>query len=429
MHSLLQFLRRIIPAPLMSAYHRTLSWAAAFFYGNPSREMIVIGVTGTSGKTTTCYLIAKLLEADGSKTGMATTAMFKVADKMWENRTKMTMLGRFQSQRLLRDMADAGCRYAIIETTSQGIAQHRHEHVAYDVVVLTNLWPEHVEAHGGFENYKRAKKQLFEYTSRLPRKQIDGKMIPRVEVVNTTGEHAKDFVVPGLDQTPWPQATNISLMADGIAFDLDDVHMTSRLTGQVNVENAVAALVTVRALGVSLEDAARSLAAISGLPGRYERIEAGQPFTVIVDYAFEPVAMGKLYETVAAMPHARIIHVLGGTGGGRDASRRPVLGRMAGERANIVIVTNEDPYDDDPRQIMEDVARGAREAGRTDGTDLLLIDNRGDAIQKAISLAQPGDVVLITGKGSEPLMVVAGGRKIPWSDAEEAKKAILSRVL
>lgn len=424
MRALLQFLRRIVPAPAIDRYHRLLSRAAAVWYGHPSEEMIVIGVTGTSGKTTTCYLLSKLLESDGAKTGMTSTAFFKVADRTWENRTKMTTLGRFQLQRLLRDMADAGCRYAIVETTSQGIAQHRHEHIAYDALVFTNLWPEHIEAHGGFEQYKRAKIRLFEYAAELPRKTLNGVTIPRVEILNMDNEHARDFIVEGLDRVAWPQVTDVQLDAEGIVFSLDGVHVTSRLTGRANVENARMALVTARALGVPLPNAVRALASVPGLPGRYEKIEEGQPFTMIIDYAFEPVAMEKLYEAVRDIPHRRVIHVLGSCGGGRDVARRPVLGRLAGTEADIVIVTDEDPYDDDPRQIMEDVARGAREAGKSDGNSLLIVEDRGDAIRKAVSLAQPQDIVLITGKGSEPLMVVAGGRKIPWSDAGEARKAL-----
>src|SRR3989344_3235824 len=200
MYAILQLLRRIVPAPMLTLYHRTLSWSAALWYGNPSKKMVVIGVTGTSGKTTTSYLIAYALEARGDKTGMLTTALFKVGDQLWENRTKMTMLGRFQTQRWLRKMYRAGCGYAIIEASSQGIAQYRHEHIAFDIVVLTNLWPEHVEAHGGFENYKRAKIALFEYVAALPRKVIQGVTIPRVEILNGTNEYAPDFVKDGFDR-------------------------------------------------------------------------------------------------------------------------------------------------------------------------------------------------------------------------------------
>lgn len=432
MHTMLQFLRRILPLSVLDTYHRALSWLAAVWYGFPSKKLAVIGVTGTSGKTTTCYLISKLLEADGSKTGMMSTAFFKIADKTWENRTKMTMLGRFQTQKMLRDMVGAGCRYAVIETTSQGIVQHRHEHVAYDIVVLTNLWPEHVEAHGGFEHYKRAKLQLFEYVSRLPHKTIGGNVIPRVEILNATNAHAQDFIVNGFDRVVWfgsrPfEAGHLQTSAEGSTFEINDVLLSLQLPGTVNVENALAAIAVTDVCGMPLQHVARALLDIRGLPGRYERIDAGQPFTVIVDYAFEPGAMAKLYQLVAALPHKRVIHVLGSAGGGRDVARRSVLGAMAGKEAQIVIVTNEDPYDDDPRSIIDQVAAGAVQEGKRDDVDLFRMEDRHEAIQQAIGLAQPGDIVLITGKGSEPVMAVAGGRKIPWSDREEALAAVRAK--
>jgi UDP-N-acetylmuramoyl-L-alanyl-D-glutamate--2,6-diaminopimelate ligase len=433
MYALLQFLRRITPKPVFNAYHRALSWMAAVWYGHPSRSMIVIGVTGTSGKTTTCYFIAKVLEAHGAQTGMITTAMFKIAGKTWDNRTKMTMLGRFQAQKMLRQMADAGCTYAVVETTSQGIAQHRHEHVAYDIVVLTNLWPEHVEAHGGFEPYKRAKQMLFEYTAKLPKKIVDKQTVPRVEILNGGSEYAHDFVVKGFDRVvlfgkSQFTAEHVQHTSEGSSFIVNGVPVGLRLPGAVNIENALAALAVADIVGLPAKDAAAALSRVAGLPGRYERISEGQPFTVIVDFAFEPGAMGKLYQLVSSRPHARVIHVLGSCGGGRDAARRPVLGRMAGEEADIVIVTNEDPYDDDPEAIMNDVASGALEAGKRDGTNLFRIEDRARAIRQAIELAKPNDVVLITGKGSEPVMAVAGGKKIPWSDAEEVRKALKARL-
>ena len=417
---------------MLTLYHRTLSWSAALWYGNPSKKMVVIGVTGTSGKTTTSYLIAYALEARGDKTGMLTTALFKVGDQLWENRTKMTMLGRFQTQRWLRKMYRAGCGYAIIEASSQGIAQYRHEHIAFDIVVLTNLWPEHVEAHGGFENYKRAKIALFEYVAALPRKVIQGVTIPRVEILNGTNEYAPDFVKDGFDRVvrlgvPPYAAEQVQTTLDGSLFMMNGINVALRLPGITNVENALATLAVADALGFSSNETTRMLAVIPGLPGRYEQIAEGQSFRVIVDFAFEPVAVTKLYELVNATSHDRIIHVLGSCGGGRDAARRPILGRIAGEQADIIIVTNEDPYDDDPREIIDQVAAGAVAAGKRDDLDLFRIDDRHQAIRRAIELAQGNDLVLITGKGSEPVMAVAGGRKIPWSDVGEARGALASR--
>jgi UDP-N-acetylmuramoyl-L-alanyl-D-glutamate--2,6-diaminopimelate ligase len=434
MHDLLQLIRSLLPPGVMDAYHRLLSWAAAVRYGHPSKQLVVIGITGTSGKTTTAYLVSKLLEVGGAKTGMMSTAFFKIDDRVWENRTKMTMLGRFQTQKMLRDMVNAGCRYAVVETTSQGIVQHRHEHVAYDVVMLTNLWPEHVEAHGSFAAYKKAKQQLFFDVARLPRKQLEGAVVPRVEILNVENEHAKDFVVEGFDRVVWfghggdLAAEGVELSVEGSRWSVRGIPVDLHLPGTVNIDNALAAVAVIDALGLSVLDATHALSSISGLPGRYERIDMGQPFTVIVDYAFEPGAVAKLYELVSMIPHHRIIHVLGSTGGGRDVARRPVLGGMAGKNADVVIVTNEDPYDDDPLEIIDQVAEGALRAGRQDGVDLFRIEDRGDAIRQAILMAQPDDIVLVTGKGSEPVMAVAGGRKVPWSDVNQVKAAIARAV-
>ncbi|MFA5935736.1 MAG: UDP-N-acetylmuramoyl-L-alanyl-D-glutamate--2,6-diaminopimelate ligase [Patescibacteria group bacterium] len=433
---MLHRLKALIPAPWLLPYHRILSSFAAALYGHPSEKLIVVGVTGTNGKTTTAYLIAKALEASGFATGCTTTALFKVGDREWLNDTKMTMLGRFQLQKLLREMVNAGCRYAVVETSSQGIAQYRHAGVNYDVAVFTNLTPEHIEAHGGFENYKRAKIDLFRHVAASKRKMIDGRQIEKVAVLNARDAHAKDFAVSGFDRTVWfvaepkripgelIQADYVTLSADQIAFETLGEHFHLHLPGLVNVENALAAIAVCRAFGLDLEKVREKLASVDGMPGRFERINAGQPFTVIVDYAPEPESVARLYETISSIKRARTIHVLGSAGGGRDVARRPILGRMAAEHVDVVIVTNEDPYDDDPRQIMEDVANGARSVGKKDGEGLFLIEDRREAIAEAMKQADPEDLVLITGKGSEQAMCVAGGKKIPWDDRTVAREAI-----
>ena len=191
---MLNRIKKLIPAPLLSAYHRSLALAADYYYGRPSERLIVIGVTGTNGKTTTVSLIAGILEAAGYKTGAASTAIFKVAEKEWLNDKKMTMLGRFRLQKLLRQMADAGCRYAVVETSSQGIEQSRHLGIHYDACVFTNLTPEHLEAHGGFANYKNAKLKLFRHLESLPPKMLAGKNIPKVIIANGDDQYAEEFL-------------------------------------------------------------------------------------------------------------------------------------------------------------------------------------------------------------------------------------------
>src|SRR3989339_489899 len=193
-------LRAIVPESLISAYHYVLARLAAFLYVHPSEKLIVIGVTGTNGKSTTVQFIGRLLESVGERVGWTTTASFKVADHEWVNDRKMTMLGRLQTQKLLRNMVKAGCRYVIIETSSQGIMQSRHIGINYDVIAFTNLTPEHIEAHGGFENYKAAKGKLFDRLHRLPRKKIDGREIEKSIVVNLDDPHAEYFLSFEADQ-------------------------------------------------------------------------------------------------------------------------------------------------------------------------------------------------------------------------------------
>lgn len=405
---MMSLLRRFVPRPVFDLYHRALSWLAAVYYGNPSQKMIVIGVTGTNGKTTTSYLIAKALEASGKKAGCTTTAIFKIGDKEWLNDKKMTMLGRFALQKMLRQMVDAGCAYAVVETSSQGIVQHRHENIAYDVAVFTNLTPEHIEAHGSFENYKRAKIELFHHVARRAPKTINGSPIRKVIVLNTWSEHAKDFAVSGVDEVVWVP---------------EEISLQLQIPGRVNVQNASQALAVAEVLGVPRERAKTALEQVKGIPGRFERIDAGQPFTVIVDYAPEPYALEACYATIAHIPHTRLIHVLGSAGGGRDMWRRKVLGEMAAKKAAVVIVTNEDPYDEDPSDIIRQVEDGARSVGRM-GVDIYAIQDRKEAIQFAMKSAKEGDLVLLTGKGCEQAIMGPNGSRTPWDERQVARDAI-----
>ncbi len=423
-------------------YHWILALTASIAYGNPSKDMIVIGVTGTNGKSTTVNIIGNLLEGEQTPVGFATTANFKIGDRVWLNDTKMTMLGRFRLQKMLKEMRDAGCRYAVIETSSQGIEQFRHLGIRYDYAVFTNLTPEHIEAHGGFENYKKAKGKLFARLSQLPSKTIQGRRIPKTIVVNLDDEHADYFLqFPAevkigytLKDRHTAEVDRIYTVADmqltntGVAFECEGTRFTSALLGSFNVYNAAAALSVAFEEKVPLEHMQRRLAAIPGVPGRMELINEGQDFMVLVDYAPEPESLKGLYTTLGLFEKNKLIHVLGSCGGGRDVMRRPVLGGMAGSRADYVIVTNEDPYDDDPLEIMLSVAQGAADAGKVKDENLFIIEDRKDAIHKAIDLAQPGDLVLVTGKGCELYIMGARGVKIPHDDREVARDAIRAKL-
>ncbi|HBR80151.1 MAG: UDP-N-acetylmuramyl-tripeptide synthetase [Candidatus Uhrbacteria bacterium GW2011_GWE2_45_35] len=426
--TLKQTVRKLVPEPLISVYHWFLAKLAAIVFGFPSRQLIVIGITGTSGKSTTVQFLGQMLEAAGKRVGWASTVSFKIADKEWVNDKKMTMLGRFQTQKLLRQMVTAGCEYAIVEVSSQGIVQHRHVGINFDIATLTNLWPEHIEAHGGFENYKKAKGKFFEYVAKSPLKKLAGKVIHKSFVVNVDNEHAPYFlglVGEGNQVVEFRIDTEeVKLSADGSEFNWEDLPAFIEPIGLPNVYNAVCAASITKALDFSLSETVTVMEKIKSVSGRLESIDEGQDFFVIVDYAFEPKALTSLYETIRLLPHQKIIHVLGSTGGGRDIARRPVLGKIAGEKADVVIVTNEDPYDDDPQNIIDQVTAGALEVGKQENENLFRILDRQAAIEKAVALAKTGDLILITGKGSEPVMAVANGKTIPWDDRRAVRTAL-----
>src|SRR3989339_409321 len=327
--------RTIVPEPVLGAYHRLLARAAARWYGNPSRSMRVIGVTGTNGKSSTVQYIGRILEKAGHRVGWTSTVGFKVADREWINDRKMTMLGRFQTQKLLKEMVDAGCEYAIVETSSQGILQSRHVGIGYDVVVFTNLTPEHIEAHGGFENYKREKGKLFSFTASLPMKMLKGKEVPRAAVVNLQDGHTPYFLSLwpgmtygfGMEGRPMNKEAaargglipilvhDLQIAKEGSTFVVDKQTFCLHPIGFFNVQNVLAAIGAVRALGLDWKTIAEGVAKLEPVPGRLEVIEEGQVFTVVVDYAYEPAALRACYAALDLLPVRRRLQIVGSTGG------------------------------------------------------------------------------------------------------------------
>ena len=439
-----QWIKKMLPISMLHRYHYTLALLANVLYRHPSSELVVIGVTGTNGKSTTVEFIGRILEFAGARVGWTGTASFKVADREWVNDQKMTMLGRFQTQKRLREMVQAGCSYAIIETSSQGIVQSRHIGINYDVVVFTNLTPEHIESHGSFENYKLAKKELFVKTKQSRRKKIQGNVFEKTAVVNLNDPHASEFLSVGLDRSfgfgidpvifqdeeDRPMsivpviAEDVVYAPNSTGFMLAGLHWHAELVGRFYLENVLAAVSVCRALGLEWELLRDAVSHLASVPGRLERIDEGQSFSVIVDYAYEPAALNAVYESLKLFAHKKIIHVVGSAGGGRDVARREILGEMSAAYDDITIVTNEDPYDDDPVEIINTIADSAILHGKKEQINLFRILDRAEAIHYAVRLAQAGDLVLITGKGSEPVMAVAHGKKIPWDDRIAVREAL-----
>ncbi len=430
----------MIPRSVLQAYHLALAWLGAIVYRHPSRSLIVIGVTGTKGKSTTVNLISAVLEAAGYKVGAVSTINFKIADREWPNTTKQTMPGRFRLQALLSRMVRAGCRYAVIETSSEGIAQYRHRGIAYDVAVFTNLSPEHIESHGSFERYRQAKTKLFSSLEHFGHKHIHGKRVEKVIVANRDDAAADLFLKFQADQkwcyTAKPagyaaqpgihpvQAHDIRADVRGVSFSVDGQPIRMSLVGPFNVHNAMAAIAVARSQRIDLPSIQRGLRSVSTMPGRMEAVPNKRDVYLFVDYAHEPTSLASALQAVRGLRPGKVIVVTGSQGGGRDKAKRPQIGKIAAQYADYVIVTNEDPYDEDPKQIIEDVLAGAIAAGKQRDENCWGIVDRRQGIAKAFSLARPNDAVLIAGKGSETVMAVAGGKKVPWSDKETIKNLI-----
>jgi len=435
-------LRRLAPDWLIKLYHLSRGVLASLIYGAPGRQIQVIGVTGTDGKTTTCHLISAILEAANYKVGRVTTVDWKIGDEVTENNLKMTTVNPFLLQRLLKKMVEAGCHFAVIETTSIGLDQHRLWGIPFYGAVLTNLTHDHLDYHQSMESYRQAKEKLF--TNR-----------PYLSVINVDDGSAEHFLKHTANRTLTyglkPPADLIAKKIYGRSGGTDFVLLYNGrqatinlpLPGTFNVYNALAAAAVGLGLGLSLERVVDGLNRAEPVPGRMEVIDIGQAFTVIVDYAHTPDALQKVYETVRPTVRGRLIAVLGATGQ-RDRAKRPILGALAGRWADFVIVTNEDPYHEDPLEIIEAVAagvpRGRPKRGRYkvnregevpfkykdsgEGFWWWKVLDRKEAIAKALSLARPQDAVVVTGKGAEKVMAV-GDRLVPFSDRQVLEELLV----
>ncbi len=420
-------LKKLIPPLIISWYHKILAYLAMIIYLDPSAKLIVIGVTGTNGKSTVVNLIGEILNYAEQKTGWTSTTNFSIGKNSWLNDKKMTMLGRFQTQSFLKKCVKEKCKYVIIETSSEGIKQYRHLGINYDMIVFTNLTPEHIESHGSYELYKQTKGRLFKHLTNKRTKLIDKTVIVNDDDLNADyflSFKADRKITYSIKNDSEFRAKNIELTSNGTIFKIEDETFKTNLLGSVNIYNSLAAISVCKILKVDDQKIREALLKYQGVPGRFEFINQGQNFKVMVDYAPEIESMNKLYETIKLFDFNKIIHVLGSCGGGRDLARRPVLGKIAALNADYVIITNEDPYDDDPLEIIDQVATGALNNGKTLDQDLFKILDRKEAVTKALSLAKENDLVLITGKGSEQAICIEHGKKIPWDDRQIIKELL-----
>ncbi|MFC1750841.1 UDP-N-acetylmuramoyl-L-alanyl-D-glutamate--2,6-diaminopimelate ligase [Pseudomonadota bacterium] len=428
---MLNYLRKKISDtnPLRLLYHKVLAVVAAIYYRFPAKHMNVIAVTGTKGKTTTVNLINEILKEAGYKVGMTSTVKFQIGDSVWSNKTKMTSLGPFFFQKLLRQMVSEGCQYAVLEVSSHAILQNRIWGVNVDAAVFTNLTEEHVDYHGGFENYMRTKGLLFARLNRSQRKS----RIKKISVLNrddTNYEYFDQFLADKKYNYGFAKGTcfvtDITSGAGGSHFTLhvpnDRVDIDLKIPGEFNVYNALAASTVALSQNISIQTVKLALEKASAIPGRFESVNAGQQFNVIVDYAHTAESLESLLKLYGSLTKGKLYTVFGATGGGRDKGKRPKMGKAADENADFVIVTDDDPYDENEWQIIEQVSGGIN---RKEGKNFWKIPDRREAIKLALTLAQPEDTVVIAGKGGEEIQMVKG-KRIPWDD-RKVVRSIISR--
>lgn len=418
-----------VPAVQVTDARRALSRLSAEFWGNPSRELRVVGITGTDGKTTTTFLTSAVLDGAGYSTGFVTTVDTKIGRKQWSNTEHVTTPQAPQLHMHLRQMVDVGVNYAVVESSSHGLKLARLEDVAYDVAVLTNVTSEHLELHGTVEQYRRDKSKLFSMLGRS----VD-KGIGKIGVINADDPNADLFLRSTSGQTLTYGtaryadivAENIEIIPRGVSFRVlsayGNTHVELPMIGVFNVYNALAALSVGVSQGVALEQGAEALRNFGGVPGRMQSVSEGQPFGVIVDYAHTADSLSKVLRTLRAARPARLIVVFG-SAGERDASKRAPMGKVAAQLADFSIFTNEDPRGEDPETILSEIAAGAEQAGARESHDYLRIADRRKAINEAFRRGRPNDIILLAGKGHERSIQLAEG-EIPWNEVEVARELL-----
>ncbi len=415
-----------VPLVLVPSARAALADLSAAVYGYPSRQIPVVGITGTDGKTSTTHLLSTILEAHGLRTGWLTTVNTRIGDEVRPNAADNTTPEAPLVQSTLRRMVDAGLDVGIVETSSHALALDRVRGTDYRVGVFTNLSPEHINFHGSFDAYREAKARLF---GMLP---PDGLAVLNAD--DPSSEQMRratraPIVTYGLNAAADIRASDISLSPEGTTFTVhvspQSSTFSTRLVGQFNVLNWLAAFGAATYFGATLDDLARAVERQAPVPGRMNLVHEGQPFAVVVDFAHTPQALEKALDTVRSLVSGRVLLVFG-LAGGRDFHNRPVMGDLAARKADYVVISMDDPGTEDARQIAEQVAAGARAAGAREGERFEIDVDRRSAIRRVLSMAGPGDAVLLAGKGHENRMVV-GADKLPWNDARVAAEVLRER--
>lgn len=425
-------LKNLVPQSIKNIYHLAQAIIANFWYGFPSKKIKIIGVTGTNGKTTTVQMIAKILEEAGRRVAVASTINFRIDGEEEINKTKFTTLSSFAVQKFIKKAVTKGCEYLILETSSHSLDQYRVWGINYKTAVITNVTREHLDYHETMEKYRKAKTRLFK----------DAK----IAIVNLDMERPEEFLayknlknflysnkydVSGsvyndlknnFDDIELVRAENVELGIQDTGYRIKNVNFKLNLLGLFNVENALAATCVGLSEDISLEGISKALEKIKIVPGRLENIINDKGINTIVDYAVTPDSLEKLYELIEKInvQKNKVIAVFGSCGE-RDRGKRPIMGEIVSKYADFVIVTNEDPYNEDPTQIINEVALGIK--NKTEGENFWKILDRREAIEKALQIAKMGDFVIVTGKGAEETMAV-GRQRIPWNDKVVIKEEL-----
>ncbi len=399
---------------LVLPYHFGKAVMYGTLNGFPGRKLKVIGVTGTNGKTTTSFMIWKMLNNSGRRTGVMTTVGWGV-DEIHEQMEHMTTVDCGVLNKRIRKIVEDGADYLVLELTSHALAQYRAIGVPIEVAVMTNVTHEHLDYHKTFERYRDAKRKLFKQA--------------KYGVINaddaTAGyfeEDIDEYVTYGINYGDL-RAEKVKLLPDGVEYKVDGLNIRTQVAGKFNVSNSLAAVAVGRRLGLSDEEIEKGINALTEVEGRMVSVDEGQDFTAIMDYAHTPDAFEKLLPDMKKATKGKLIVMFGSAGGRRDPSKREPMGELAGKYADIVVLTEEDDRDTPGMEILEQIAKGAREYGKKDDKDLFLILDRPSAILKACKLAKKGDTVLFLGKGNEKTIERAHGADA-YYELDEIKKAL-----
>lgn len=426
-----KLVKKAIPHRLFDAIEPTGHLAEAFVYnllaGFPAKGMKVIGVTGTNGKTTTCFMIHKMLSEAGIRTGIMTTVGVGV-ENVETQAEHVTNVAPKEFVKRIKQLKAQNIEWLVLETTSHALAQHRVFGVDYSVAVLTNITHEHLDYHKTFERYRQAKLKLFKRTNSY-------KKGLRLGVVNAEDPSASVFaaelanpVTYGIDKGD-AQAKNVQLSPQGAEYSAEyrgsKYSIKTNLPGKFNVYNSLATVVVGAELGLTPQQVEQGIAALGGVDGRMNRIDEGQDFDVIVDFAHTPDSFEKLFKDFKQFGKGKLIVVFG-SAGRRDEAKRAVQGELAGKYCDEVVITEEDDRDEDGNAILEQIAEGAKKSGKTQDKDLFLVHNRQEAINFAIDRAQKGDTVLLLGKGHEHTIERAHGTDL-WDEVATTRQAIAQR--